>query len=353
MSISKVLFVNRRLSVGGSERVMTLLANGMAEKGIDVDMVVLQDMVKTYEVSPKVNMIQFKHEGLNSALKPIKRIKDLRKVIKTGNYDSVISFMNIVNFYTLIAGIGYKKIVVSERADPRQTKSLSIKLARKFLYPMSYKLVFQTEDAKECFPENIQNKGFVIPNPINTDLPLPYAGERNKEVVATGRFTNQKNFKMAIDAFEMFIKDFPDYTLTIYGEGPLKSEIVDYANSKGLDNKIFFPGFVKDIIEKISKASIYISSSNFEGISNSMLEALAMGIPSVCTDCPVGGARMTIRDNENGILVPVGDTNALYEGMKKIARDKEFADKLSKNAIKVREDLSIEKIVDKWLKILN
>ena len=352
MKVDRVLLVNRRLSVGGSERVMTLLANGMAEAGISVDMVVMQNMERTYTVSDKVNIIQFDFDKFNPVKKAVKRLSELRRIMKKGNYNGVISFMHIINFYTLIAGVGVKNIAVSERADPRKAVTLPIKWGRKLLYPRADKLVFQTEDAKSCFPKKIQKKGYIIPNPIDSDLPEPYKGERTKEIVAVGRFTTQKNFKMSVDAFEMLHKEFPEYKLVIYGDGPLKSEIAEYVKSKNLEGFVDFPGFVKNVTDKISKASVYISSSDFEGISNSMLEALAMGIPSVVTDCPVGGARMTIKNNENGILIPVGDTKALYEGIKKILTDKKFADRLSENSCKIRQELSIEKIVNRWLEVI-
>lgn len=350
--VKKVLFINRRLSVGGSERVMALLANGMAEEGIKVDMAVIQNMERTYEVDDRVNIIQLDYDGCNFLTRTLKRIKMLRKIMKEGNYDGVISFLHIINFLTIIAGRGIKNIVVSERADPRMAATMLIRFGRKYLYPKAAKLVFQTEDAKSCFPNKIQKKGYIIPNPINDRLPEPYKGERKKTIVAVGRFTLQKNFKMSIDAFSKLHKDYPEYKLIIFGTGILKDELNNYVKSMGLEEFVEFPGFVKNIIEEIADAGMYISSSDFEGISNSMLEALAMGIPSVCTDCPVGGARMTIKNNENGILIPVGDTEALYKGMKKIIEDKEFAENIAKNAVKIREDLSLKKIANMWIDVI-
>ncbi len=350
--VKKVLFINRRLSVGGSERVMTLLANGMAEAGIKVDMAVIQNMERTYEVDDRVNIIQLDYDKCNFLTRTLKRIKMLRKIMKEGNYDGVVSFLHIINFLTIIAGRGIKNIVVSERADPRMSSTVIIRLGRKYLYPKASKLVFQTEDAKSCFPDKIQRNGYIIPNPINDKLPKPYSGERKKTIVAVGRFTLQKNFKMSIDAFSKLHKEYPDYKLIIFGTGVLKDELNNYVRSMGLEKFVEFPGFVKNIIEEIADAGMYISSSDFEGISNSMLEALAMGIPSVCTDCPVGGARMTIKNSENGILIPVGDTEALYEGMKKIIEDKEFAENIAKNAVKIREDLSLKKVVNMWIDVI-
>lgn len=350
--VNKVLLVNRRLSVGGSERVMALIAGAMAERNIKTDMVVMQNLDRVYEVGDKVNIIQFDYDKLNPVIKTIKRIYRLRQIMKKGNYDCIISFLDLINFYTLIAGIGMKNIIVSERNDPRKNVTIVKKIGRKFLYPLANKIVFQTEEAKNCFPENIRRKGHIIPNPINYNLPEPYKGDRKKEIVSFGRFVKQKNFKMAIDAFAKIHMEYPEYILTIYGKGDLKDEMIEYVKEKGLEKSIRFPGFEANIIDKIKKSGIYISSSEFEGISNSMLEAMAMGLPTVCTDCPVGGARMAIRNNENGILVPVGDTDAMYEGIKKIIEDSEFANKLSKNALNIRKELSIDRIIDMWINIM-
>lgn len=94
---------------------------------------------------------------------------------------------------------------------------------------------------------------------------------------------------------------------------------------------------------------MFVLSSDYEGISNSMIEALAMGIPVISTDCPAGGSRMYIKNNENGILVPVGDKKALAEAMMKLAGNPEFAKQLSVNALKVKEQYALEKIADRFL----
>lgn len=112
------------------------------------------------------------------------------------------------------------------------------------------------------------------------------------------------------------------------------------------------PGFVDNILEKVNSATMYVSSSDYEGISNSMLEALALGVPSVVTDCPVGGARMMVNDGENGLLVPVGDAAKFAQAMDRILRDKEFAEKLSNNACRIREKLPLEVIAQEWLKLM-
>ena len=118
-------------------------------------------------------------------------------------------------------------------------------------------------------------------------------------------------------------------------------------------NKIHILPAQKDIHSIIKDYAMFVSSSDFEGMSNSMLEAMAIGLPTICTDCPAGGARAVIKDHENGILVPVNDVQAMANAMKEIAGDSELAEKLSLNGTKLREELSVNKIVNQWMEIIN
>ena len=95
----------------------------------------------------------------------------------------------------------------------------------------------------------------------------------------------------------------------------------------------------------------YVSSSDYEGMSNSMLEALAMGIPSICTDCPIGGARTVIENGVNGILTPVGEQAPLTEAMLKIIEDEAFRNLLGNNAYAIRDKLNINDIADQWIQL--
>ena len=148
--------------------------------------------------------------------------------------------------------------------------------------------------------------------------------------------------------FREFHKKYGEYVLDIYGQGELEKELIAYCEECKISGWVRFNGLVSDIYEKMVKATMYISSSDYEGMSNSMLEALAMGIPSICTDCPIGGARMVIQNNENGILVPIKNTEKMTEAMLKIVEDEQFAKKLSKNSRKLREYLNVQYIGKQW-----
>ena len=120
-----------------------------------------------------------------------------------------------------------------------------------------------------------------------------------------------------------------------------------------MENNVKFPGFVDDVDDRINRAMIYVSSSNYEGISNSMIEALAMGVPCICTDCPVGGAKMMIENHINGVLVPVGDFQKMYIEMLNIIENDDFRANISREAIKIRDIYSIIKITDMWENLIN
>jgi GalNAc-alpha-(1->4)-GalNAc-alpha-(1->3)-diNAcBac-PP-undecaprenol alpha-1,4-N-acetyl-D-galactosaminyltransferase len=120
----------------------------------------------------------------------------------------------------------------------------------------------------------------------------------------------------------------------------------------GLGGSVKLPGFASNLPEEINKAAMYISTSNHEGISNSMLEALGMGIPTIVTDCPVGGSKMFVHTGDNGILISMNDKKQLVEAMTQIAEDDTFSQKISKRAIKIRDELQALTIAEKWLSIM-
>lgn len=289
--MKKAVFVNSCLTNGGSERVMTLIANYFSEHNYDTTMILVRDKKqRDYELNSNIKCIQFTYNTENKMQILLKRIRKLRKILKEINPDYIISFMWDINMVTLLANIGLKsKVIISERAHPQMgPQPLEKKVTERYLYKLADKIVFQTNDVKKFYKEKIQRKSVVIPNPINENLPDIFEGEREKNICAAGRLTEQKNFSMLIDAFSEFHKNHKDYKLIIYGEGNLRKELEKQINKLNLKDIVLLPGYVDYVNDKISRCSIYVSTSNYEGISNSMLEALALGVPTICTDCPVG-----------------------------------------------------------------
>ena len=213
--------------------------------------------------------------------------------------------------------------------------------------------VFQTNDAKEYFSKRIQDKGTIIFNPINPELPERYTGIRRKAIVAVGRLAKQKNFSLLIDAYAEVAKIYPDYRLFIYGEGPERQQLEKKVQDLGLQDKIIMPGFSRDIYNEMNNCTAYVSSSDYEGMSNSMLEALALGLPTICTDCPIGGAKTVIENGINGILTPVGEVQPLSDAMLKVIEDDNFRNMISNNAYQIRKKLDVCDVARQWSKLFD
>ena len=287
-------------------------------------------------------------------------LKALRNLIRKNPDASIISFLQPSIPLVLLAARGLpNKVTVSERADPYRLlkKRYGYNFIKKY-YQRADAVVFQTNDALNAYPDNISAKGMVIFNPINDKLPEAYHGERNRNITTFCRISRQKNLPLLVEAFAKFHKDFPDFRLRIIGEPQTDDDVSSLQETKSLAEKlgimslIDFEPFSSQVHSLVIRDAMYVNSSDYEGMSNAMLEAMAIGMPVICTDCPIGGANAVIQNGENGILTQVGNAEELSEAMKKIAGDKAFADKLSKNASQIREKMSLENTARKWMELL-
>lgn len=284
----------------------------------------------------------------------------LKKHFRQKPEASILSFLQPSIPLTLLAAEGLpNKVVVSERADPYRLlkKRYGYNFIKKY-YQRADAVVFQTNDAKAAYPDNISRKGTVIFNPINDKLPEPYFGEREKYITAFCRISRQKNLPVLVEAFAEFRKEFSDYRLKIIGEPQNDDDRASLNETKALADKlgitdfIDFMPFSAQVHGLIIHDAMYVNSSDYEGMSNAMLEAMAIGMPVICTDCPIGGANAVIDNNENGILTQVGNAEEICEAMKKIASDKDFAEKISHNSAQIRYRLSLENTAKKWMELL-
>lgn len=346
----KIAFSMAYMHGGGAERVVSELASFLVGQGHHVSIMVTRTSECAYSLDDRVRFVDLTAD--NHGI--LSRIRSLRACIKENSYDVVVSFLTSMNIETLIAAVGLRvPVIISERNNPFvEPKERIYRFLRTITYPLAAGYVFQTPDAQAFFSKRIQKKSVVIMNPINPQLPDAYKGVREKRIVNVGRLVPQKNQKMFIDAFCAFYPKHPDYVAEIYGAGPLKEELQEYIASKNMSGAIKLCGFSKNILQDIESAAMFVMASDYEGMSNALIEAVGMGIPCISTDHPIGGARLTIEDGVSGFLVPVGDAGVMAEKMAALADNEVLANEFAKQGTLLRDKLSIQEIVQQWIEYI-
>lgn len=354
--VKKVVFVCDTMDSGGAEKVISTLANQMSLQDIKVNIIGVADTKPAhsfYQLNRGVDYINFSSFG-GKRVKPLKRVKILRNKIKELSPDVVISFLPNANIYTALSLIGTSiPHIVSERNNPYlDPKERIVRVLKKFSFRLSDGCVFQTKDARDYYSKKIQFKSVVIKNPISVNCSVKLNPlKRDNVVLAVGRLVKQKNYHCLLDAFKIFNNNKSKmFKLKIYGDGPMKEEMVRYCDLIRLSDYVIFMGNDSNWQEKEFNDSLYVLSSDYEGMPNSLAEAMAIGIPSISTDCPTGGSRELIKDGFNGMLVPVNNPNILSQKMLEMI--KEPSQKYFDNTRDMLIDYSSENITKTWIKYI-
>ena len=352
-----VAFLIGTVHGGGAERVIANLSNQFAVKGHKSVLITFYRNENEYEING--NVIRYNLRDAEYKKGKITGFvytqKKLRKICKREKIDVLVSFMRGANYYNIFAGIGNSmKSVLSVRNDPKKEYEGGAGLVTaKLLFNLADGCVFQTEDAKNCFSKFLQKKSRIILNPIHSIFYERKYEPKKYRVIASGRLEKQKNHKLLIDAFKDVIKQCPDAQLYIYGEGACETELRSTISDLNMQEQVFLKGRTNDMAEALSKADIYVMSSDYEGLPNALMEAMAIGIPSVATDCPCGGPKLLFEDEKNGCLISVGNKKELTEKIVQLLQDDELKKNYSSNAKIKAEQFKNEKIYDEWEKFLS
>lgn len=353
----KCLFVSAGMLYGGAERVTSILVNEWARNGCETKILVTRtEGISKYPLAQNVEVVSCYADIKKARVGQLATIRIIRETCKQWRPDVVISFYNDLCALASIAILGlHIPLIYSERNDPNRTNQRPIdQLYRKIVENRANKIVFQTKGAQECYPPKVQRKSVVILNPLDTSaFPTHDFSNEKKEIVSVGRLEPQKNQKLLIESFSMLAEELSDYNLVIYGEGSLRKELEAFVESKGLTNRVFLPGAKSGIQNYIKDASLFVLSSDYEGIPNALIEAMAIGLPCVSTDCSPGGARELIESEENGLIVECGNPKMLADAVKRMIVEKKEAKRMGTQARLVRSRVDKCKIADSWLGIIH
>lgn len=361
----RILFVIPTLVCGGSERVTALLANALADKDNDVRVLTLEKNEIFYEFDSSVQIVDSqlkirRNSRTQLLLSNTKTFSQSLKAIKSNidefKPDVVISFLPKSDILVYLSKSKCRKFkhICSERNDPNQRAKI-IQIALKRVYKHCDCFVAQSGAMAEFYGYVGKNKVVVIPNPISPNIAgLNYEGPRRKSIVAVGRLSEQKNYQLLVNSFKKICTLVPEYSLEIYGKGPLEKELLALIEDRQLLSRVKLMGARKNVHNLICDAHLYVMSSDYEGFPNALLEAMAIGLPVVSTDFQTGIAKELITDGINGMVVPVNDAEALSAAMLTMLRkDDNELEAISSENRKILDRFNVSTIKDKWMSIIN
>lgn len=350
-----IAFYIGSLSKGGAERVFINLTEFFLREGYRVTMVTQYQREDEYPLPQGTKRVLSditKEETGKSRIKNFCcRARKLHRIWKEEKPELVLSCVGKNNFMTIVTTMFTKtKAVVSVVGEAgEEYPNRLMRMLANLLFPHAAGIVLQTERSRYFFHRKIQKKAVVLPNSLNPDFIRPrFEGGREKRIVAVGRMDANKNHEMMIRAFAAVADRYPQYTLTIYGDGELHAYLQELAKELGVDARVNMPGVIRDVAAQIEKASLFLITSNSEGVSNALIEALAIGLPVIATDVPSGGTAELMTDGVNGLIIPPGDVKALENAMDRLLGNPSYAEKLGRKAAMLQERLAPERVNGLW-----
>lgn len=327
------------LEFGGAERVTSYIANYLSGQNYEVSLFTTRTGTKEYVIDKSVHrIISNNTKEIYNSLKEFK--PDLAIVVFAPQ---------IISLYRVLKKLRIKWIT-SERNDPNNFAGKRItKACYQYLLTKADGVVFQTSQAQNYYKGKIRGLEKIIYNPLDlTRFPDSQNIDKRKVIINVGRLHPQKNQSLLISAFKSIHEKHPEYKLEIYGEGKLRTALQAQINEMNLSDAIELMGSRPDVLECVESSEIFVLTSDFEGMPNALIEAMALGVPVISTDCPCGGPRELIKDHKNGTLIPVGDEEKLVNSIEELILSAELRDYYSREEVKIRELLNMDKIMHEW-----
>ncbi len=351
----KLLVSIATLGSGGAERVLSILSKPFADSFDEVRYIMWEGGEVFYDFDKRVKIVSL--PDLSKKHGRTKQMYFFRQYVKNYDPDIIVSFLTPYNMLVLLSVFGLnKRVVVAERTDPRRLLpggKLMLRV-RDILYKKASGILTQTEYAKSCYERSHKGKAIVIYNPIimnDAQVGKALRAEKEHLFVTVGRLEPVKDQEMMIRAFALFHRNHLKYRLVIYGDGPIRKHLEKLIMGLNLQDNVELAGRSSNVWEQMLKAECFLLSSEYEGMSNAMIEAMCLGLPVISTK--VAGATDLIVDGKNGFLVDVKDEETMAKRMAQVADNEKLRCAMGEKATNVFDTLRADKICDKWIQYLN
>ena len=348
------IYINS-LKRGGTERVAANLAAFLSERGHRVTLVTQYVKENEYPCDGAVKRVISDLDADEVTASRVKnfcrRFMKLRRIWQSERPDLILSFIGTNNIMAFLTSRFLPlRVVVAVRAVPElEYADRRTRMAARFLFRFADGVLLQTEPSRAFFPAAVARKAAILPNPIAPAFFRPrFEGKREKTIVAAGRIDENKNHRLLIRAFAQIAAKHPDYRLIIHGEGDMSDTLRGEAATLGLAGRVELPGNSDRLEEALYRAAIYVLPSDSEGLPNTLIEAMLLGLACIATDCPCGGPAELIIDGENGLLTPVGDAALLAQKLDYLLDRPDEADRMGLAAHRLQTVFDPQRIGDAW-----
>lgn len=343
------------LTKGGTERVLVNLSEYLVNNGVKVTVVTQYQKESEYPLNSNVKRvisdITEKECSKSRIINFKRRFFKLRNIWKQEKPDVILSFIGKNNMMAILTSRLLKiPVAVSVRGEPTMEYYNSwMRFMARHLFKMADGVILQTKQCYDFFPEAVRKKAVILKNPMNGSFFKDrYEGDREKTLVSVGRLDANKNHEMLIRAFAGIADRYPEYKLIIYGEGELREYLTGLVSELRMQEKVFLPGAISNVQDAIYKTRVFILPSNTEGVPNTLIEAMILGLTVIATDCPCGGPADLIEHGVNGLLTPVGDVEKMKDNLQVALNDLQNSDLMGRNAAKTSDIYRPEKNYKEW-----
>lgn len=354
ISDMKILVVLNEIKCSGVSKIVCWLSNSLSEKGNEVYLYTFMGNEDFYSVNAGVNRIKDSISVNNRFIRTHRLIKRLRSIYREKNIDVSVAFSPITSLAVILSCWGKRtKSVVAERNDPYLDKSSVADFCRN-MYRFADGAVFQSKGAANYFPISLRNRSAIISNPVYLCENIRDYSLRDNVIVHISRLDiHQKRQDLLLEAFKSITDSFPQYRLKIYGDGDDRIKLEEQSKELGISDVVEFCGKTNNTYDALMNSKLFLFTSDFEGMPNVLLEAIASGTPVVTTDYSPGGAEDLIAENSCGYVAKRGDPDNIVNCVNTLLSNEDELIICSNNAINASKNYSPNKISDLWASYLS